>query len=151
FSRAAVANDTDTVDTQERRAAMGAVIIAVDQVIDGLLCFGALAGERAHHLLGDHLHSELEYSFTHLQDHVADESVRDDHVAGAAIDVAPFDVAYELVAERTGVEQGMSLLGEVMPLLCLGTDVHQADRRSLALQNPPREDAPHHAVLEKMR
>ena len=95
---AAVADDADAVDAQQRRAAVRAVVVAVDQRLQGLLRLVALRVEGAEQLLGGHLHDELEDALADLEHHVADEAVGDDDVARALVDVAALDVADELLA-----------------------------------------------------
>ena len=106
--------------------------------------------EGAEDFLADDFHDEIEHAFAHLQDDVADEAVGDDDVADALVDVAAFDVADELVLERAVAEQVVRFLGEVVPLVFLGADVHQADLRLVALENVLGEDAAHDAVLKQV-
>src|SRR5262249_12092107 len=150
FARAAVADDADPVDPQERRAAVLAVVVAVDEILQGLLPQRLLRLERFEQLLAGHLHRKLEDTLAHLQDHVADEAVRDDHVADALVDIAAFDIADETLAQSTGVEKSVRLLGEVVPLGLFRADIHQADGGRLALKDVAGEDAAHNTVLKEM-
>ena len=72
------------------------------------------------------------------------------HVGGAAMNIATLDVADELLLQRTHVEEGVRLLGQIVALLFLGADIHQADRRLRTLENVLCNDAAHHAVLKEM-
>src|SRR5215471_17168947 len=118
-ARRAVADDADTVDAQQRSAAVFAVVVAVDQSLQRLLALLAFDIKSGEDLLKRHLHDELEDALAGLQYHVPDKAVTDHDIGGAAVNVAALDVADELLAKATGVEQRVRVLGEVVSLLLL--------------------------------
>src|SRR5262249_30562274 len=85
-----------------------------------------------------------------LEDDVADEALGDDDFAHALVDVAPLDVADELVLEGAVLEEVLRFLGELVALVLLGADVEQADLGLVALEDVLGEDGAHDAVLIKM-
>src|SRR5262249_8686091 len=107
ISTATVANDANAVDTQKGCAPMRAIVVAIDDIGEGLLSHAALLGQLAQYVFGNCLHREIKDPFAHLEDNVAHESIRHDYVASALINIAAFDIADELLAQRTGIEQGM--------------------------------------------
>ncbi len=111
-----MADDAYAVDSQERSAALGAIVVALMQRLQGLQSFGLLGIESPHQLFANHLHHEIGYAFTDFENNVADVTIGDDDVANAPIDVSSLDVADEGIFKRTLLEKIVGILGEVMPL-----------------------------------
>src|SRR5437588_1593859 len=151
LSRAAVANDADAVYSEQRRPALGTVVVVVHEGLQRLLTFLTLGFERAQDFLGHHFNSKLKDPLAYLQHDIADEAIGDNHVAGAAIDVAAFDVADELLPQGAAIEKRVRFLGQVMALLFLRADVHEADGRLVALEDMAGEYYALDAVIEKVR
>src|SRR5438132_1304663 len=130
-----MANDANAVDTEERSATVFAVVITIDNRLEDRMRAGALGVQRIQDFFADDRHHKIENAFTNLEHDVADEAVRYHDVANALVNIAPFYVAREVIAQSAGIEQGVSFFGEVVPFLFFGADIHQADFRVFALEN----------------
>ena len=93
----AVADDADARHAQQRCAAVF-VVVVLGQHSAGRPCLIAppWSGDGGGHLAEHRLDHALGHAFDELEHHVADEAVADHHVAGAAEQVAPLDVADEV-------------------------------------------------------
>ena len=117
--RAAVADDAQPGDAEQRRAAVLRVVDALaepperaprQQVAD-------LARKRALQLLAEQRPRPSRPALRSLQHDVAGEAVADDHVGVAAVDLARLDVADEV--QRRGLEQLVRLARQLVALASL--------------------------------
>ncbi len=93
-----VADDADAFDTEQRRSA---VLGIVDPLAEILECaprqnVAHLAGQIGFQRFSQHRLDRVHETFADLEGHIADESVADDDVGGAAVEIAPLDVADEI-------------------------------------------------------
>src|ERR1700733_15689110 len=96
--RAAVRDDRDSSNTQERSATRFRRIGALAKIVEGLLgqSVADLRFQRALDGFFQHALNVFHQAFTDFKGDVADEAVADDDVYIAAKHVAAFDVAYEI-------------------------------------------------------
>src|SRR5438132_5008380 len=111
-----MANDADAIDAEQRGAAECTVMEAAKQPRHSRESPVALRVQNPDDVLLHQAHHEVEDALAQLQDDVAGEAVGDDHVGGAAVDVAALDVTDETVLERTGAEKFERLLNEIVTL-----------------------------------
>ena len=104
FARAAVADDANAVDPQQRGPAIGTVVVFMNQGSQDRMGLVPFHVEGFAQLVCHHFHHELEQPFAHFEHHVADKAFGDHHVAGPAVDVTAFNVTDELVMQRAVVK-----------------------------------------------
>src|SRR5688572_22169205 len=128
--RAAVADEDDAVDAEQRRAAVLGVVELLLQALEG----GPheeraeLRLEVATDLLARALGNVADHGLGQLEHHVAGEAVGDDHVHLAPQDVPALDVADEVHVRRLG-QQAVRLLAELVALARLLADRQETDAR----------------------
>ena len=101
-----------------------------------------LLAKRAEEILGD--------SLAHLEDHIADETLADQHVGLSLVQAAAFDVADVAVLEPAVLQIGVRLAVQVGPFAVLAADIDQPDPRILDIQHVAGVDRPHDGVLIQM-
>jgi hypothetical protein len=155
--RAAVADQRDAVDPQQRRAAvLGVVDAPLEPPQRRGHQRGADLGQKAaaHHLVFDHVQHHLGGALDALQDHVAGETVGHHHVDFAAEDVAALDVTQVIErrrAARRARQQLVRVARERRALVLLRAVGEQPDLGPRLAVQEPRVDRAEHAGLSQHR
>ena len=140
--------DDRALHAQQRRAADLGGIEAPFECAEGILRQqrGDLALHGAHELLLDHPKEQRHHALRVLEQHIAREAVRRQHIAAAGERVARLDVA----AELKGLLLRHQLVGLLRLLVALGrlrADVEQADLRLFHVHHAAHVGAAHQAKL----
>ena len=147
----AVADDTDSADTEQGRATVLGVIDALLEVLEGtageegpdLGCDGGLEG------LSQQDADQACGSLAGLDGDVANESIADDDVGVTVEEVAALDVADE-VHLRACLEQGEGVVGEGVSLAVLLADGEEADAGMGDVQDVAGIHVAHDGELEEV-
>src|SRR5262249_13822537 len=120
--RPAMADDAESVESDERRPA---VLRVIHPLAEPSICLSGQkvadpGAERRRQLVVQQPFDRFDEPFADLEGDVAGETVADDHVRRARVNVAPFDVPYERDWRR--LEQLMSLSREIVALALLLPD-----------------------------
>src|SRR6266571_500391 len=122
WGRSSVTDDTDAVDPEQGRAAVGGIVGPAANPLQGRHQQAArqLQPERSGQLLLDHVPHHVGDAFPQLQHHVAHKAIADDDVGLALEQLAALDVAHK--AKASGGEQGkgrareLAALGVLLPI-----------------------------------
>ena len=143
--RAAVTDDAEAVEAEERRAAVLGVVDAPAEAAERLARqqVADARAERRRQLVVQQALDRLDQPFADLQRDVAGEAVADDDVDVAGVDVAPLDVADEV--DRRVLEQLVRLARQLVALALFLADRQQPDARRRAAEGDARVRRTHHA------
>jgi hypothetical protein len=146
---AAVRDDANALDAQQRSAAVFGIIHALLEFVEG----GArqqgadLARDGGFQRLAQHLVHHFHQAFADLQRHVADEAVADDDVGVAGINIAAFHVADEMNGER--FEQRRGGARELVAFVLFFADGEQPHARPMGVKDDARVDVAHDGELRQ--
>src|ERR1700733_5914551 len=129
-----VADEADSLDTQQWCPAERAVMEPLQQPFCRLCRLLPLGGEFADYLLIYQAHHELEQALGEFQDDVSGKAIGYDHVGGTAMDVATLDIADKAVLKWPVSEEIVGLADQLVPFAFFFADIHETDGRPLASQ-----------------
>ena len=136
---AAVGDDANALDAQQRRSAVFGIIHALLEILKRgprkhVSDFARDGGfERLAQHLVDHVHQAL----AHLQRDVSDEPVANNHVDFAGVDVAALHVSDEM--DGQGFEQRRGRAGQFVAFVLFFADGEQARRAAVVVRKMTRE------------
>src|SRR5215472_6114400 len=146
----AVAYDADAADAEQRSAAVLGVINALLEVVKGFA-----AQQRAHLRCDGGLKAlaqgggdEFGDAFTGLKSDVADESVADDDVGPAVVEVAAFDIPDEVKAKLAKQREGVTSEGVALGLFL--ADGEKAEPRVVDVKNVLGVHVAHNGELDQV-